>query len=98
MERAVGGTGADTVGSEAEIEQYRQRLGELGYKVTKMSKSEKKAWKKANSMERDTAGGDTTQVGESSPKVPRDSTRRLPAARGDTTGQGAGTASDTTGR
>jgi hypothetical protein len=98
MERAVGRTGADTMGTEAEIEQYRQRLGELGYKVTKMSKSEKKAWKKANPRERDAAGSDTTLVGESSPRVPRDSTRRLPAARGDTTGQGAGTGSDTTGR
>jgi hypothetical protein len=63
-----------------------------------MSKSEKKAWKKSNPRERDAAGSDTTLVGESSPRVPRDSTRRLPAARGDTTGQGAGTGSDTTGR
>ncbi|HEX6106277.1 MAG TPA: hypothetical protein VFZ26_11885 [Gemmatimonadales bacterium] len=41
--------------------------------------------------ERDTTGSDTTRVGETTPKVPEDSTRRLPAARGDTTGQESGT-------
>lgn len=43
-------------------------------------------------------GGDTTRVGDTTPKVPTDSIRRLPAARGDTTGQSGGTGADTTSR
>lgn len=104
MERPVGGASGDA--GQQEIERYRQRLGEMGYKVEKMTKAEKKAWKEAHGAHRTTgtgdggagvenaAGRDTTMVGETSPKSPRDSTRRLPSARGDTTGQSSGT-SDT---
>lgn len=45
----------------------------------------------------DTAGGDTTQVGETTPRTPSEPTQRLPAARGDTAGQDAGAAGETGG-
>ena len=90
----------DTAGTQEEIDRYTQRLGELGYKVEKMSKEEKKAWKakKRSDGTSSSSGADTTRVGETTPKVPEDSVRRLPSARGDTTGQSGSTGADTTGR
>lgn len=43
----------------------------------------------------ETSGGDTTRVGETTPKTPEDPTRRLPAARDDTTGQADDQMTDT---
>jgi len=112
---AKGGTGMGAA-DQRQIDEYTRRLGDMGYKVVKMNKAERKAWKaKAGKHQDDSAasgkagatenrhGRDTTLVGETSPKIPKDSTRRLPAARGDTTGQSSGTnaggtARDTTGQ
>lgn len=90
----------DTAGTQEEIDRYTQRLGELGYKVEKMSKEEKKEWKakRRSGTTSGTSGTDTTRVGETTPSVAEDSVHRLPANRGDTTGQSGATGADTTGQ
>lgn len=100
----AGQRGENQAANQDEIDRYTQRLGEMGYKVVKMTKAEKKAWSKKSGKDKERSTGmdkakDTTRVGDTQADRPADAEPRMESEKSDTSSTvraGRDTTADTT--